>query len=52
MFKLHKSKMFKYTTKCKLKLMHYALCIVMNATYTIWKGWKLGTVMDYCSIHT
>jgi hypothetical protein len=35
MFKFHKSKMFKYTTKCKLGLVHYALCIVMNTTYTI-----------------
>jgi hypothetical protein len=28
-----------------------ALCIIMNAIYTIWKDWKLGTVMDY-SMHT
>jgi hypothetical protein len=52
MFKLHNLKMFMHTTKCKLGLMHYALCLIMNATYSIWKGWKLGIVVDCCYIHT
>jgi hypothetical protein len=50
MLRLHKLEMFKHIIECKLGLMHCAFCIIMNATYTIWKGWKLGIVMDCFNI--